>query len=104
MIDKDFCAELRAHRLDARILLLLTGVERVSIGFGTPEQRELTDLSLADLERYAAEGHFPPGSMGPKMAAAADFLRRGGDHAIVTTPSLAGRALAGGAGTTIRRT
>ncbi len=75
MIDKDFAAELLAESIDADMLLILTEVERVALNFNKPDQKELSSLTLAEAERYCAEGQFAPGSMLPKVRAAA--LRRG---------------------------
>lgn len=55
VIDKDFAAELLAEQVDADVLMILTEVERVSLNFNTPEQRDLSALNLADAARYRSE-------------------------------------------------
>jgi carbamate kinase len=99
VIDKDLAAERLASLVGADTLVLLTGVARVALGYGTSEQHELSSVTLADAERYLAEGQFPAGSMGPKVRAAAAFLKSGGEEAIVTAPEALAEALAGREGT-----
>jgi carbamate kinase len=66
VIDKDRAAALLAIEMKADLLMIPTGVERVPIRYGQPDQQWLGTLTVADAERYAAEGHFGAGSMGPK--------------------------------------
>jgi carbamate kinase len=101
VIDKDRAACLLARELGAAALILLTEVPAVAIHYGTPRQQDLGAVSLTELETLAAEGHFPPGSMGPKVEAAVEFVRGAGGRAVVTTPALLGEALAGRAGTRV---
>ena len=86
VIDKDFAAELLAEQVDADVLMILTEVERVSLNFNTPEQRDLSALNLADAARYCEEGHFAAGSMLPKVQAAMKFVRANpSKHAVITS-------------------
>jgi len=101
VIDKDFSAERLATALRAEVLMLLTGVDRVALDFGTPTERTVDELTLEDAKRHLDEGQFAPGSMGPKVAAAIRFLERGGKTAIITSPKRAAGALAGRNGTRI---
>ena len=103
VIDKDLAACLLAREVGARTLVLLTGASGVFVHFGTPNQRQLEDVTLAEVEAYAAEGHFPQGSMGPKIQAAIQFLRGGGERVVITSPPLLRDALRGAAGTRIWR-
>jgi carbamate kinase len=64
---------------------MLTGVENVSIDYGTRWQRDLARLTVGDADRLLAEGEFPPGSMGPKVESGVRFVREGGRAAIVTS-------------------
>jgi carbamate kinase len=82
--------------------MILTGVEQVAVNFGKPDMRKLGEISLKEAKRYYAEGHFPPGSMGPKMSAAINFVERSGGKAIITSLEKATEALTGLTGTTIR--
>ena len=99
VIDKDWASCLLAKNLGAELFMVSTAVDKVAINFGTPEQRELDEITVDEARRYLAEGHFPPGSMGPKMEAAIDFLEHGGRRVIITQPHLLGDALHGKTGT-----
>ena len=102
VIDKDFAAELLAEQVDADVLMILTEVERVSLNFNTPEQRDLSALNLADAARYCEEGHFAAGSMLPKVQAAMKFVRANpSKHAVITSLDKAIEALNGESGTVI---
>jgi len=102
VIDKDFASALLAHQIGADLLVVSTGVEKVAINFNRPDQRWLERIGLAEAKRLLAEGHFPAGSMGPKVEAIISFLAHGGERrAIITNPPNLGRALAGAAGTHI---
>lgn len=101
VIDKDFAAEKIGNFIGAELLLLITPVDRVAINFGTPEQKNLSRMTLEEAERYFAEGHFAPGSMGPKIEAAINFLRSGGKRTIITSLDCIESAIKGEAGTEI---
>lgn len=102
VIDKDFAAELLAEQVDADILMILTEVERVSLNFNMPNQKELSALNLADAARYCEEGHFAAGSMLPKVQAAMKFVRANpSKHAVITSLDKAIEALNGESGTVI---
>ena len=83
VVDKDLAAALLAAELGADLLLILTDVDGVYINYRKPNQRRLGTVHVDELERYYAEGHFPPGSMGPKVLAAVEFVRRGGGRAAI---------------------
>jgi carbamate kinase len=100
VIDKDLGCSLLARDLDADLFLISTAVEKVALDFGTPAQRWVDHLTLAEARRHLAEGvHFAAGSMAPKIEAIIEFLEHGGRHAIVTDPPNLARALAGKTGT-----
>ena len=100
VIDKDLGCSLLARDLDADLFLISTAVEKVALDFGTPAQRWVDHLTLAEARRYLAEGvHFAAGSMAPKIEAIVEFLEHGGRHAIVTDPPNLAAALAGQTGT-----
>ena len=102
VVDKDHTASLLARALDARILLILTGVEAVALHYGRPNQRRLTHMTVPVAEGYLAAGEFAAGSMGPKVAAGVDFAKSGpGRRCVITDVSHAEAALRGQAGTTI---
>jgi carbamate kinase len=102
VIDKDFASALLAHDLDADLLVISTGVEKVAINFNEPNQQWLDHLTLADAKRLLRDGQFPSGSMGPKVEAIVSFLEpHRNRHAIITNPPNLGRALEGLTGTHI---
>ncbi|MDD1653076.1 MAG: carbamate kinase [Methanomicrobiales archaeon] len=101
VIDKDLTASLMADALDADVLLILTDVPHASLHHGTPQEAPLGRITAAEAERYLAEGHFPEGSMGPKVKACIRFARSGGKAGIITSLEEAPRALKGLAGTCI---
>ena len=88
-------------QIKADMIMFLTTVDRVALDYNTPQQIELERLSLAEAQQYLREGQFPPGSMGPKIEAAVEFVEKGGDRAVVCRPEYVVEALAGRAGTVI---
>jgi carbamate kinase len=103
VIDKDHASSLLACQLGAELLVISTAVEKVCLAYGTPQQKDIDRMTLADARRYIAEGHFSPGSMLPKVQAVIAFLEGGGHEAIITDPAHIGLALEGKTGTHIVR-
>ena len=102
VIDKDFAGELMAECIDASTLMILTAVEQVAIDFGTPAQRWLSQMSVEEAEAYAAQGHFAPGSMLPKVQAAVRFVRSApGRKALITSLARALDGIEGRTGTLV---
>lgn len=101
VIDKDRASALLASLIGADELVILTGVDKVAINFRKPDQESFDRMTVAECEKYLAEGQFPKGSMGPKIEAACDFIRRGGAKVIITTMENATLAVDGKAGTAI---
>lgn len=101
VIDKDRASALLARELGADTLLISTDVPNVYLNYRRPDQTPLGQLTASDAQRYLDAGHFPPGSMGPKIEAALRFLRDGGRVAIITSPERMLAALDGSAGTRI---
>ena len=101
VVDKDLAAAVLARDLGAELLLILTDVDAVYADWGTPRQRPLRQLSIAEAERMDAAGAFGEGSMAPKIRAAIDFVRRSGGRAIITSLARGQAAVRGDAGTTI---
>lgn len=99
VIDKDLTSAKMASVLGIEELMILTAVPRVSVNFGKPDQKELDEVDLAALKAYRNEGHFPSGSMGPKIDAAIRFLDSGGKRAIIGHLDGAMEALLGKSGT-----
>jgi carbamate kinase len=101
VIDKDLASCLLAKNLKADIFVISTGVDQVALNFGKPDQKFIDKMTVAEAERYLQEGQFPAGSMGPKVAAAIDYLKNGGKHVIITQPHLLEDAIHGKNGTHI---
>jgi carbamate kinase len=101
VIDKDLTSALLAATLGAERLVMLSTIDRVAIDFGKPTQRFIDRMSVSEARRYAAQGQFPPGSMGPKIDAAMRFLAARKAEVVITSLELASAALAGRAGTHI---
>lgn len=99
VIDKDRTASLLARELEADLFLILTNVARVKTDFGTPDEEEIDVLPLSRARRLLDEGQFPPGSMGPKVEAAIDFVTATGRPVIITDIEHVHDAVAGRAGT-----
>jgi carbamate kinase len=100
VIDKDRCAAELAAGCGAEMLVLVTGVARAALGFGTPGERAIVRLTVSDALRHLEAGEFPAGSMGPKIEGAARFAGDG-RHAVITDAAHVAAALEGEAGTWI---
>ncbi len=101
VIDKDLASGLLADQLGIELLIISTAVEQVAINFGTPDQKAISKMTIADAEQYIEEGHFAPGSMLPKIQAALRFLKNGGREVIITAPEFIKDAVINGKGTHI---
>jgi carbamate kinase len=99
VIDKDFASALLASNIKADTFIVSTAVEKACLNFGKPDQKALDKVTVAELEKYCAEGHFKPGSMLPKCEAIIKFIKDGGKHAIITNPENLAKAVKGEAGT-----
>ena len=97
VIDKDLAAAVLARELGAELFMILTDVDAVYAGWGTDQQRMISSMSVAEADRLGQEGAFGEGSMAPKVAAAADYVRRTQGRAIITELSK-GRAAVHGIG------
>jgi len=101
VIDKDLTSSVLASDIGAALLIILTAVPQVYLRYGQPDQRGLGAVTLDEIEALMAEGHFPPGSMGPKIEAVVHFLKHGGRRALITNPESLPQAIEGRAGTHI---
>ena len=101
VVDKDLAAAILARDVEAQLLLILTDVPGVYRDFGTDRAELVERLSVGEAERMRGAGALGAGSMGPKVAAAVDFVRSGGEKAIIARLEDAPAALAGSVGTTI---
>ena len=101
VIDKDLASSVLARELKAETLLILTDIDRVYLDFLTTGRRPIMRMRADDAAVHLARGEFLPGSMGPKIEAAIEFLRAGGQRVVICLPEDAEAALAGDAGTTL---
>ena len=90
-----------AELIGADTLVIITQVEKVSRGYGTPEQQDLDVITAAEAKVMLDAGEFPAGSMGPKIESAVSFLASGGQSVVITSPEHILAALTGDRGTTI---
>ncbi|HEU0013031.1 MAG TPA: carbamate kinase [Longimicrobium sp.] len=101
VIDKDRAAAILGRDIGAEVLVILTDVDCVYADYGTPEQRALRRLTLAEADELLRSGQLGEGSMAPKVEAAADFVRHGGTRALIARLDQGRQAVAGQAGTEI---
>lgn len=101
VIDKDRTAAILARDVKADTLMILTAVDKVYLNYGSKKQKGLDKITVRQAKRYLKEGHFPEGSMGPKIEAAIEFLEQGGKEVIICALEKADLALNGKTGTKI---
>jgi len=101
VIDKDLTTAHMAKVLGFEEIMILTAVSKVAINFGTPDQRELGEITVSEARKHHQEGHFPAGSMGPKIEAAIRFIEGGGKRVVIGHLNEALPALQGQTGTHI---
>lgn len=101
VVDKDLTSSVLAGDVNAELLIVLTAEPQVYTDFNTPQQKALSAVTLDEIRQLYAQGHFPPGSMGPKIQAAIHFLEQGGRRTLITDPENLPRAMEGSAGTHI---
>lgn len=101
VIDKDRASALLATDLEANVLLISTAVEQAYLNFGKEDEEPIDKMDHMQAQSYIEEGHFTPGSMLPKIEACVQFIKDGGEMAIITDPPNIIRALNGETGTRI---
>lgn len=101
VIDKDFASALLAAELEAELYIVLTAVPQVAIDFGKPTARWLSKMTLKEARKHFDDGHFPPGSMGPKIEASIEFVERSGKEVLICAVENLREALDGKGGTRI---
>jgi len=101
VIDKDYSSGLIAHEAEADLFVILTNVPQVCLNFGTPDEIPLERITVDEAQAYYDAGHFPPGSMGPKILAAIEYIRSGGKEVIITSANYFKAALINRSGTKI---
>jgi carbamate kinase len=101
VIDKDLSSALLASDIKADLFIILTGVDKVYLNYGTKDQEGLSQMTYSQAKKYLQEGHFPAGSMGPKISAALHYLENGGRRVLITSAEYLESALEGKNGTHI---
>ncbi len=101
VIDKDLASSKLGEQVGADLLVIATEVEKVAINFQKPDEKRLSKLTVSQAKKYLEEGQFPPGSMGPKVQAAIDFVESGKKKALITSLEEIEKAIAGKAGTKV---
>ena len=104
VIDKDRASAKLALDLKADMLVILTAVEKVSLNFNKPEQKDLDEMSLDEAQRYIEEGHFAKGSMLPKVESCIEYVKATDNgKALITSLEKAKEALRGQTGTIVHK-
>jgi len=101
VIDKDYASSLLARELKVNIFLISTAVEKVYLNYRKPGETPISRMTVSEAKKYLKEGHFAEGSMAPKIRASIEFLKAGGEVAIITSPESMVKALMGETGTWI---
>lgn len=101
VIDKDFASALLALNIKADLFVILTGVDKVAINYGKENQQDVDTMTVAEAQKHYDDKQFPAGSMGPKILAAIDFLKRGGSEVLITSIEKIVDAFEGKTGTRI---
>ncbi|MBS3819355.1 carbamate kinase [bacterium] len=99
VIDKDFAASLIAREVEADLFIILTNVPRVCRNFNTPEEEPIKSMNTKEAQQLLDEGQFPPGSMGPKVKAAIEYIQNGGKEVLITSSNHLKAALINRSGT-----
>ncbi len=103
VIDKDLASSKLASNIKADLFVILTNIDGVYINFNKENKKKLEKIKLKDIEKYYKEGQFPEGSMGPKIEAAINFLKNGGEEVIITSIENLDKSIDDGKGTHITK-
>lgn len=101
VIDKDYAASMIAREAKAELFIILTNVSRVYRNYDKPDKEPISVLPVDKAQEYLACGQFPPGSMGPKIEAAIEYIQNGGEKVIITSANHLKASLINRSGTTI---
>jgi carbamate kinase len=101
VIDKDLASSVLAQEINADIFVVASDVEGAAVDWGRPEQRILGKVALPEIKEYVGAGHFPEGSMGPKVDAVIEFVENTGNRGIICNLDDIQKAVEGNAGTEI---
>jgi carbamate kinase len=101
VIDKDYAASLVAREVKADLFIILTNVDRVYLNYGTPNEEPIGVMTVKQAEEHLSQGQFPPGSMGPKIRAAIEYIKGGGTEVLITSANQLKAAMINRSGTKI---
>lgn len=101
VIDKDYTSSLIARETRTDLFIILTNVPQVYLNFGTPREKPILEMTVDEAKEHLAKEQFPPGSMGPKIEAAVDYIERGGKEVLITSASHLKAAMINRSGTLI---
>ncbi|MBW2199169.1 MAG: carbamate kinase [Deltaproteobacteria bacterium] len=101
VIDKDLASSVLAREINADIFIVASDVEGAAVDWGKPEQRILRKVALSEIKEYVEAGHFPEGSMGPKVDAVIQFAESTGNRSIICNLDDIQKSVEGIAGTEI---
>ena len=102
VIDKDYAASLVAREVKADLFIILTNVNRVCLNYGTPDEEPIEVMTVKQAEEHISQGQFPPGSMGPKIKAAIEYIQGGGKEVLITSANHLRASLINRSGTKIK--
>ena len=101
VIDKDYTSGLIAKEIRTDLFIILTNVPQVYLNFGTPREKPILEMTVDEAKAHLAKEQFPPGSMGPKIEAAIDYIEGGGKEVLITSASYLKAAMVNRSGTWI---
>ena len=104
VIDKDLASAKLAEEVGVDLFIIATDVDGAALNYGQANQCFLRTTAIEEAAHYMEQGHFPPGSMQPKIEAAIHFLQSGGKRALITSIDTIEEAVKGETGTEIVRT
>ncbi len=102
VIDKDYAASLIAREVNVDLFVILTNVARVCLNFGKTDETTIHEMTVCEAQKYLSQGQFPPGSMGPKIKAAIEYIKHGGKEVLITSASHLRASLINRSGTKIK--
>lgn len=102
VIDKDYAASLIAREVKVDLFIILTNVERVYLNYGQADEKAINVMGVDQAQTYLSQGQFPPGSMGPKIKAAIEYIQNGGKEVLITSANYLKAALINRSGTKIK--
>ncbi|MFB6346469.1 MAG: carbamate kinase, partial [bacterium] len=84
VVDKDLSAAKLGSLVEADVLLVLTSVDHAILNYQTSNEIPLERISVSEAREHYSNDEFPPGSMGPKVKGAINFIESGGERAVIT--------------------